>query len=380
LLPDERLWAVRVKDEEGLKQVVASEIEQLGGPPRAAAERASLERVLGAAISTTRHELGAQHLVELGVGCESCHYGAREHLADSGVHPSFGVASPLFEIAPRSGLPARAEQINRTCAHCHSVLLSSYPWTWEGKRRRDPVPGGSTTNSGEGRDFLLGGCSRELACSSCHDPHGEDTADQLAQLATPGGNALCVSCHQRYAAPAALSAHTHHPAGSTGSACVECHMPRKNMGLDYRLTRYHRIGSPTDPARVLGDRPLECALCHADRSIESLTADMERWWHEIYSRAALRELYGNDLNANVLVSTLQRGKPHEQAVAIATFGEQRTKSALPLLVPQLTHEYPLVRFYAKAAIERITGQPLPVDVNGSAAQIRAEANSWWSSR
>jgi predicted CXXCH cytochrome family protein len=379
LLPSERLWPVHVKDEAGLKQAVALEIEHLGGPSRAAAEHSSLERVLGAAISTTRHGLGAEHLVELGVGCESCHYGAREHLADPSVRPSFGVESSLFEIAPPAE-PARAEQINRTCAHCHSVLLSSYPWTWEGKRRRDPVPGGSSTNSGEGRDFLLGGCARELACSSCHDPHAEDSADRLAQLVTPRGNALCVGCHQQYGSQAALTEHTHHPAGSAGSACVECHMPRKNMGLDYRLTRYHRIGSPTDPERVLGDRPLECALCHADRSVESLTADMERWWRKSYPREALRELYGNDLSANTLSSTLQRGKPHEQAVAIATFGDQRVQSALPELLPQLTHQYPLVRFYTKAAIERITGQPLPVDVNGSGAEIRAAANSWWAAR
>jgi len=380
LLPAERLWPVRVKDEAGLKQVVATEIERLGGPSKAAAEHSSLARVLGAAIATTRHELGAEHLVELGVGCESCHYGAREHLADSAAHPSFGVESSLFEIAPRAGVPARAEQINRTCAHCHSVLFSSYPWTWEGKRRRDPVPGGSTTNSGEGRDFLLGGCARQLACSSCHDPHAEDSADKLAQLATPRGNALCVGCHQQYGSQAALTEHTHHPAASAGSACVECHMPRKNMGLDYRLTRYHRIGSPTDPERVLGDRPLECALCHADRSVESLTADMERWWHKSYPREALRELYGADLNANTLLRTLERGKPHEQAVAIATFGEQRVQSALPLLLPQLTQEYPLVRFYTKAAIEHIVGQPLPVDVNGSVPEIRAAANSWWAAR
>ena len=380
LLPEARLWPPRVKDEDGLKRAVASEIELLGGPKKAAAEHASLGRVLGAAIATTRRGLGAEHLVELGVGCESCHYGAREHLADTAVHPSFGVESPLFEMAPRGGVPERAEQINRTCAHCHSVLLSTYPWTWEGGRRGDALPGGSSTNSGEGRDFLLGGCSRELACSNCHDPHAEDSPDRLAQLATPRGNALCAGCHQQYSSEAALSAHTHHAAGSAGSVCIECHMPRKNMGLDYRLTRYHRIGSPTDPERVLGDRPLECALCHADRSVESLTVDMERWWNKSYSREALRELYGADLSANALARTLERGKPHEQAVAIATFGDQRVQSALPLLLPQLTHEYPLVRFYAKAAIERITLQPLPVDVNGSATQIRAVASSWWAAR
>jgi len=382
LLPPERQWLPRVKDADGLAHAVVGESQHLDRqlPAALADESAPLERVLAGAIETTRHKLGAEHLLELGVGCESCHGGAREHTRAPALALSFAVQSPLFEIEPRSGAPTRAEQINRTCAHCHSVLLSSYPWTWEGGRRRDAVPGGSTTNSGEGRDFLLGACSAQLSCTSCHDPHAEDRADQLAQLATPAGNDVCLGCHQQYGSDAALAQHSHHAVGSTGSACVACHLPRKNMGLDYRLTRYHRIGSPTDKERVLGDRPLECALCHADQSVEALTAQMERWWNESYSREALRQLYGRDLQANVLVRTLERGKPHEQAVAIATLGDQRVQSALPLLVPQLMHEYPLVRFYAKAAIERITEQPLPVDVNRSLPEIRAQARDWSAAR
>ena len=76
--------------------------------------------------------------------------------------------------------------------------------------------------------------------------------------------------------------------GSTGTSCVACHMAKKNMGLDYGLVRYHRIGSPTDPKRALADRPLECALCHADYSVERIVAQMEAWWGKTYDRAALR--------------------------------------------------------------------------------------------
>ena len=82
----------------------------------------------------------------------------------------------------------------------------------------------------------------------------------------------------------------------------------------------------------------------------------------------------------VNIGTAALEQPEWCAQAIATFGDQRVQSALPELLPQLTHQYPLVRFYTKAAIERITGQPLPVDVNGSGAEIRAAANSWWAAR
>jgi len=157
-------------------------------------------------------------------------------------------------------------------------------------------------------------------------------------------------------------------------------MPRKNMGLVYELTRYHRIGSPTDPIRVLQDRPLECALCHEDARVESTVRQMERWWAKKYDRAALRRLYGSDLDVNVLESTVTWGKPHEQAVAIGVFGEQRVQQEVPRLIPHLSHEYPLVRFFAKHAIETIIGETLPIDPNRSAAEIENQVAKWRNER
>ena len=148
------------------------------------------------------------------------------------------------------------------------------------------------------------------------------------------------------------------------------------MGLDYALIRYHRIGSPTDPRRVLGDRPVECALCHADRSVEALVQAMERWWSKRYDRDALRALYGADLSVNALRATLERGKPHEQAVAIAVLGEARDRSAIRALAAQLSHDYPLVRYFAQRALETVTGAPLAIDVGASAAEVRRAADQW----
>ena len=97
-------------------------------------------------------------------------------------------------------------------------------------------------------------------------------------------------------------------------------MPKKNMGLGYALTRYHRIGLPDDPARVEHDRPIECALCHADKTVVELVGKMETWWGRKYDRAALANLYGS-LEARPLPATLMRGKAHEQAVAVAVLGD-----------------------------------------------------------
>jgi hypothetical protein len=147
-------------------------------------------------------------------------------------------------------------------------------------------------------------------------------------------------------------------------------MPRKNMGLGPALTRYHRIGSPTDPERVEKDRPLECALCHADRSVGTLVDDMERLWGKRYDRAALARLYGS-LDANALVATVERGKAHEQAPAMAVLGEQRVRAALAPIARQLIHPIPLVRTYARRALDAIRGEPCAIDLDRTTPEIEA---------
>jgi hypothetical protein len=152
------------------------------------------------------------------------------------------------------------------------------------------------------------------------------------------------------------------------------------MGLDYELVRYHRIGSPTDRERVEGDRPLECALCHADRSVDQIVSTMERWWNKHYDRAALNRLYGADWRRNPLVMTLVAGKPHERAVAANVLGHAGRRDQLLAIAGILDDEYPLVRYFGKAAIERLTGVPLPVDMNASGAETRAAAERWLRER
>jgi predicted CXXCH cytochrome family protein len=260
--------------------------------------------------------------------------------------------APWLDFAlPR---PGHAQAVNRVCARCHQVLFSRYPFTWEGGRR-DSAAGGSHINSGEARDYLLGGCADAMSCTTCHDQHGGSDRERLRSLAGPAGNAICVRCHSGLDDPNAVRAHAHHDPKGPAGACVSCHMPRKNMGLDGTLTRYHRIGRPTDPARVLGDRPLECALCHADRTVRALVDAMESWWSVRYPRQRLEELYGS-LDANVLRATLEHGKAHEQAVAIAILGERRVRDAAPLIARQLLNDYPLVREWARRALASILGR------------------------
>lgn len=367
VLPKSLLWSTASRDDDGLARALSAEIAFLGGTP---APSGKLRDVLPAAATASEQYLDGKHLVELGVGCEACHNGSKAHAAEPALRPTFAVQSALVGMTPPKGQGGtKAQWINKTCAKCHTVLFTRYPWTWEGGERTKN-PGGSTTNSGEGRDFQLGGCASQMACTTCHDPHAADAPAAMAALATPAGNKVCVTCH------AQVPEHSHHAPGSAGTSCIGCHMPKKNMGLDYALVRYHRIGSPTDKKRVEADRPVECALCHADKSVESLVTTMETWWKKSYDRGALAKLYGDDLRVNAISATLVRGKPHEQAVAIATLGERRDRSALPALAPHLAHAYPLVRYYTARALQTITGQRVDLDLGKSSTELRAAAVDW----
>src|SRR5579872_1621838 len=367
-LPEDRRGRTRVVDDAGFSRAVRVEMVRVGGV--ASLPDRSPAAVARRAVDVLRSSFDGGHVVEVGIGCEACHGGAREHVRDPSVRPSFVPVAAWLDV--RFPGSATAAPIDRVCARCHQVLFSRYPYTWEGGRR-DATAGGSHINSGEARDFLLGGCQSALSCTRCHDPHGGDAGPSLAALATPAGNATCTGCHPSLADPGRLRAHAHHDPSGPGGACVACHMPRKNMGLDGVLTRYHRIGSPTDPARVLGDRPFECALCHVRENVETLVDAMERWWPVRYPRQRLEELYGS-MDANVMRAALDRGKPHERVVAMASLGEARSKDAAVAIARELLDPYPLVRQWARKALVDILGR-CDVDLAGDDAAIAREATA-----
>jgi len=330
------------------------------------------------AIETTRDHFTARDLVEVGIGCESCHGGSKAHAEDPSIRTSLAPHAAGFHFAPEPSDPIerRAERVNRACARCHQVLFSRYPFTWE-NGLRNGVPGGSHINSGEARDFIMSACSKRADCTLCHDPHATDNNERAKTLETPAGDAICTRCHVELASEPAARAHTHHDPRGAGGRCVACHMPKKNMTLDLELGRYHRIGSPNDPVKML-DRPLECALCHTDWSVEKIAGDMERLWGKRIDRAVLDGVYGA-LDANVIDATLEHGKAHEKAVALALLGEKRVARAAPAIARELVGPYPLVRFYAEHALERISGEPSPLDMYATDDEIRAAGEKWMAS-
>src|SRR5205085_1872385 len=114
---------------------------------------------------------------------------------------------------------------------------------------------------------------RGVTCADCHDSH------TLALRAD--GNALCATCHR----PSVFDtpAHHHHSVGSSGSKCVECHMPaRTYMGVDARRDHAIRVPRP-DVAASIG-APDACTTCHAGKTADWAAQAMNGFYGDAWRR------------------------------------------------------------------------------------------------
>jgi len=93
---------------------------------------------------------------------------------------------------------------------------------------------------------------------------------------------------------------------------------------------------------------------------------MERLWEKHYDRGKLRALYG-DLDANALLVTLERGRPHEQVTAAMAIAEHKMNSAAPQVARLLASPYPLARRFAAQALASMLDKPCTIDVDAAPA-------------
>lgn len=235
-------------------------------------------------VAAVREEQGkfrVDERVSLGVTCESCHLGAADHVRNStkdssSVLPSFSPVSPHLYSGTTNltELTGRArENLNFVCARCHSGTRPNY------------ANGTHTWNSTEFADAARGFCYNPskahargmnvLTCVDCHDPH-VPTGKKWSK--TPEqDDASCLECHQQFQEPKTLAEHTHHQSGSTGSRCMNCHMPRINEGLE-RMVRTHRIQSPVPTEMVEANQPNACNLCHLEESVDWTVGHVRDWY------------------------------------------------------------------------------------------------------
>jgi len=242
---------------------------------------------------SVNYDITRKTVTEWNVGCERCHGPGRDHARQ----PS---ASNI--VNPRRLDFVRANDI---CIQCHSqgrpltnpIAGRHYDWPvgfragleladfWQLEEHKPGEltfthyrDGTAHKNRMQGNDFVTSLMySRGVACFNCHDVHG---TSENADLIRPEPS-LCLGCHSPNGRngphAATVEQHTHHRAGSPGSDCAACHMPKIEQTLGDVMVRSHtfRFISPvlTEEAGV----PNPCTSCHTDKTPAWAIAELKRW-------------------------------------------------------------------------------------------------------
>jgi len=131
-----------------------------------------------------------------------------------------------------------------------------------------------------GREYnalAVSGCYTRgtISCLSCHSMHHSDPNDQLKKDLE--GNQYCTQCHQEPLYTSELTTHTFHAQDSSGSQCMNCHMPHTTYAL-FSAIRNHQITSPDLSRTVQYGIPNACNLCHLDQPLSWTQTNMKSWY------------------------------------------------------------------------------------------------------
>ena len=205
--------------------------------------------------------------------------------------------------------------------------------------------------------FLRGGAT----CTSCHhDPHVPNV-DRNPQLGITASDALCIGCHTSIGA--AVTSHTRHLAGSPGSACVECHMPRTVLSIKARI-RDHSMSLPAPENTVRFAIPNACTECHTDRKASWAVDALAAWWPQgrrskLVARADAftggRAGRPDALDTLVALAADPNGGPLVQANAIGYLSNYPDGRALNALVAAAKAAHPALRSAALSALGVVSG-------------------------
>ena len=242
---------------------------------------------------SVNYNIFTRTVTEWNVGCEKCHGPGSEHVKNF-------VSATILN-------PARLDyvQANDACIQCHSqgrplsnpIAGLYYDWPvgfHMGKKLSDFwkleehklgettfthfADGTAHKNRMQGNDFVTSLMyTHGVTCFTCHDVHGtENNADLRKPAAT-----LCLDCHGPNSpngphAPT-IEQHTHHPAGSPGSECIACHMPKIAQTLGDVNVRSHTFRFITPAMSDTLKIPNACNACHTDKSTAWATAALQTW-------------------------------------------------------------------------------------------------------
>ncbi len=284
----------------------------------------------------------ADQAVSLGISCEACHLGSRQHADNPNILPRFFPAAPELVVTNSNNSPIdygrNHTNVNWTCGRCHT-----------GKR---PVYSGgiSTWNSIEYSDAQLGACYSQLRCVDCHDPHTA-TGRQWTRPHSETDQ-LCLKCHSKYQSQDARNSHTHHAPQSNGSACMSCHMPRINEGLQ-DVVRTHTIHSPTATQPLQDNHLNACNLCHNNQPVAWTLKYLENWYDPNNQTPPLAP---NVSHNSTPAGTTWLNSKHESVrlVGLDALARSRAAWALPDMLDALDDPFLVNRQFATRSIESWT--------------------------
>ena len=309
-------------------------------------------------------------MAEMTVSCEACHGPMKKHVEWRLQYPDKSLADPtITKHTPDQKLDA--------CAMCHARRTELTGDFKPGDKFFDHhalaivdetdlyYPDGQVRDEDyEFASFLSSKMhAAGVRCMDCHNPH---TTKPIAE-----GNALCMRCHvgsvpQFPKAPVInILAHTFHKADSTGSQCINCHMPQTTyMQRDPRHDHGFTIPDPL-LTKELGI-PNACNRCHTDKDVDWSIAAVDKWYGKRMERptrerariiAAARrgEASARDGLLGLLRSETETGYWKASAVRLLDpwMGDREVNAAVLGLAG---HNDPLTRTAVARALETLVSQ------------------------
>ncbi len=320
-----------------------------------------------------------------GIACAECHTGLDEHV----------------KAARRGDYRANPQALDKiqtldNCASCHSrrdqITTDAF---LPGDAYEDhfalstPAQPGLYHHDGQILDevFVHGSFSMSrmahagVTCMDCHDPHS------MEHILPVENNLLCLRCHESGLMGAPIiepEKHSHHPAGSTGNRCVECHMPKTHyMQVDARADHGFHMPDPL-LTRELGI-PNACNRCHEEETTDWAVEWSEKWYGEKLASGRQRQraraiAAAHEFAPDGLQALLDIAEKEDIPYWIATYAGLIGRylpdpQAEAFLHPLLQHESPIVRREATASLARspAAGEKLIERLSDSVRSVRFAA-------
>ncbi len=331
---------------------------------------------------------------EFGIACEACHGPGEKHvalrraLAERPSELAAGLADPI--VNPKK---LTAERSSQVCGQCHGVYVFrdefamrsakegglfhpgdnlhhtryyiQYPSPKDRPDRSADLqrnPGFFAERWWENGTILAGGreytalsataCYRqgEMSCLNCHSMHDSNPAGQMKRFAHE--NQQCTQCHTAPKYTTELEKHTFHRPASTGSNCLNCHMPHTSYAL-LKGIRSHTINVPDVRGSIEHGVPNACNLCHLDQTLAWAQEKLQAWYE--IPPAPLTE---EQKSTAASLLWLLPGHAAQRAITAWHFGWEPARAAsgtnwmAPFLAPLLADPYGVVRYIANRSLGR----------------------------